>query len=81
MAEEERDEEFADEILGFLREDEPEAPKELPDKTIRTVQALMTSRDIIDLTTVVFVLRFCAPLIELIAEAFGATPSRRPKDD
>ncbi len=81
MAEEQRDEEFADEFLGLLRLDEPEAPEELPDRTIRTVQAMMTSRDIIDLTTVVFLLRFCAPLIELIAEALGANLSRRPDDD
>ena len=59
-----RDEEVAERLLGVLREDQRDAPENLPDRTIQKVQALMTSRDIIDLATVVFVLRFCAPLID-----------------
>jgi hypothetical protein len=65
------DEELAERLLEVLREGDPEAPANLPVKTIRKVQALMTTRDIIDLTTVVFLLRFCAPLIDLIAAMLG----------
>jgi hypothetical protein len=68
------DEELAERLLEVLREGDPEAPANLPDKTIRKVQALMTTRDIIDLTTVVFLLRFCAPLIDLIAAMLGNDP-------
>jgi hypothetical protein len=68
------DEEVVDELLGILRDDEPSPPASLPDKTIRKVQAQITSRDLIDLTTVVFLLRFCAPLIDLIAALFGHEP-------
>ncbi len=78
------DEEIVEELLGSLREDAPEAPADLPDKTIRQVRALITSRDLIDLTTFVFVARFCAPLLELIAAMFGVEISpedRRPNDE
>jgi hypothetical protein len=68
------DEEVVDELLGILRDDQPSPPSSLPDKTIRKVQAQITSRDLIDLTTVVFLLRFCAPLIDLIAALFGHEP-------
>lgn len=78
MAETEHtDEEFAEELLASLREDEPEMPPELPDRTIRKVQSLMTTRDLVDLTTVVFLLQFCAPLIDLIAAALGVENPRR----
>ena len=57
MANEPRpDEEVAEEILGVLRDDASETPADLPDKTIRKVRALITTRDLIDLTTFVFVL-------------------------
>jgi hypothetical protein len=79
-----RDEEVAERLLGVLQEDDPEAPANLPDRTIQKVQALMTSRDIIDLATVVFVLRFCAPLIDLIAAMLGQdlpAAHRRPEKE
>ncbi len=78
-----RDEEAVEGLLEVLRDDELEAPEGLPDRTIRRVQALITSRDIIDLTTVVFLLRFCAPLLELIAAAFATnlTDEDRRRDD
>ena len=66
------DEELAERLLEVLREGDPEAPANLPAKTIQKVQALMTTRDIIHLTTVVFLLRFCAPLIDLIAAMLGS---------
>jgi hypothetical protein len=76
MAQAERpDEEVAEELLALLREEVPEAPPDLPDRTIRKVQASLTARDLIDLTTVVFVLRFCAPILDLIAAMFGSVHS------
>ena len=65
------DEEIAEELLQLLRDDESEAPKDLPDKTIRQERALITTRDLLDLTTLVFILKFCAPLIDLIAAMLG----------
>ncbi len=69
---ERHDEALAEEILSGLREDVPGAPADLPDKTIRRIRALLTTRDLIDLTTLVFIGHFCAPLIDLIAALFGA---------
>lgn len=72
MANEPRpDEEIAEEILEVLQEDASETPTDLPDKTIRKVRALITTRDLIDLTTFVFILRFCAPLVDLIVALLG----------
>jgi len=71
-----QDEEVVEELLGLLREDDPEAPPDLPDKTIRAVRAAITSRDLVDLTTSVFVLSFCAPLLDLIASFLGQNVSR-----
>ena len=85
MAEPQRpDEAVAEELLHLLRDEEPQAPDDLPERTLRKVRASITTRDLIDLTTVVFILRFCAPIIDLIASLFGATPSppdRRADDD
>ena len=85
MAEPQRpDEEVAEELLVLLRDEEPAAPDDLSARTLRKVRASITTRDLIDLTTVVFVLRFCAPIIDLIASLFGAAPSppdRRADDD
>jgi hypothetical protein len=66
---------MVEELLASLREDEPEAPPDLPDRTVRKVQAILTARDLVDLTTMVFVLRFCAPLIDLIAALIGRDES------
>lgn len=72
MAEAERpDEEVAEELLALLREEAAEIPADLSSRTIRKVQSSLTARDLIDLTTIVFVLRFCAPLLDLIAAMFG----------
>lgn len=73
MSEAERpeDEVIVEELLSSLREDAPEAPPDLPEKAIRTVRASITSKDLIDLSTFVFIAQFCAPLIDLIATMFG----------
>jgi len=76
-----RDEEVVEELLGMLREDESSPPAGLSDKTIRKVQSQITFRDLIDLTTVVFLLRFCAPLIDLIAALFGYDPDNDHRRD
>ena len=68
------DDAFARELLGSLGGDRPEAPEALPDRTIRKVQAELTGRDLIDLTTFVFLMRFCAPLLDLLAAFFGHDP-------
>ena len=84
------DEELAEELLGLLHTDQSDPPAELPDRTIRKVQAELTSRDLIDLTTFVFLMRFCAPLLDLFAAFFGHDPissrdrpsnDRRPHDE
>ena len=71
-----QDEELVEELLGVLLEDEPETPPDLPDKTIRAVRASIATRDLVDLTTSVFVLSFCAPLLDLIASLLGQNVSR-----
>ncbi|MEM7410985.1 MAG: hypothetical protein AAF430_12175 [Myxococcota bacterium] len=65
------DEEVAGELLELLRADQPDPPGNLAEKTKQKVRASITSRDLIDLTTIVFVLRFCAPLMDLVAALFG----------
>ncbi len=75
------DEQVAEELLELLREDASETPEDLPEKTIQKVRALITTRDLIDLTTLVFVLRFCAPLIDLIAALLGHEPEQDPGED
>jgi len=81
----ERDEAIARDLLRLLQGDEPEAPEALPDRTIRKVQSELTSRDLIDLTTFVFLTRFCAPFLDLLFALFGHDPSveqdRRTNDD
>ena len=82
MAEPSRpDEEVADELLQVLRGDEAETPADLPDRAIQKVRASITGRDLIDLTTVVFLLRFCAPLLDLIAAFFGHDPSQEERNE
>lgn len=71
-----QDEQIAEELLEILREDEPGIPANLHGKTLTKVRAAVTMRDLVDLTTLVFVLRFCAPIIDLIAAMFGVEPSR-----
>ena len=79
------DEDLARDLLGLLHDDAPDPPDSLPDQAIRKVQAELTSRDLIDLTTFVFLMRFCAPLLDLIAASFGQDPAadqdRRPNDE
>lgn len=70
------DEEVVGELFGVLRGDDALPPEALPDKTIRKVEASITSRDLVDLVTFVFMVRFCAPLIDMIAALFGHTPER-----
>ena len=66
-----QDEEVARDLLSILRDDSSPPPPELPDRTIRKVQNELTGRDLIDLTTFVFLMRFCAPLLDLVAAFFG----------
>ncbi len=84
-ADDQLDEDLARSLLSILRDDAPEPPDSLPDQTIRKVQAELTGRDLIDLTTFVFLMRFCAPLLDLIAAFFGQDPEadqdRRPNDE
>jgi hypothetical protein len=75
------DEELAEQLLGTLRDDEPEAPPDLPGKTIQRINSLLTARDLIDLTTVVFVLQFFAPILDLIAAMIGRDLSETRRTD
>ena len=61
-------------LFGSLEGDLPDPPAEIADRTIRKVQAELTSRDLVDLTTFVFLMRFCAPLLDLFAAFFGHDP-------
>ncbi len=74
------DEEVAGELLALLRDEPEPTPTDLPERTIRKVQASLTGRDLLDLTTFVFVLRFCAPLLDLIAAMFGGLGSDSDSD-
>jgi len=80
-----QDEDLARDLLSILHDDAPSPPDGLPDRTIRKVQNELTSRDLIDLTTFVFLMSFCAPLLDLIAALFGQDPradqDRRPNDE
>lgn len=69
-------EEIASELLGRLREDQPSPPRDLAELTKRRVRSSITSRDLIDLTTIVFVLHFCAPLLDLVAAVFGVVTEK-----
>ncbi|MCR9095235.1 MAG: hypothetical protein NXI30_13525 [bacterium] len=73
------DEDFVRDLLGSLEGDRPAPPETLDDQTIRKVQAELTSRDLIDLTTFVFLMRFCAPLLDLLAAFFGHDPLSPPQ--
>lgn len=75
----EGEDEFVRELLASLGADVPEPPEALPERTIRKVQAELTSRDLIDLTTFVFLSRFCAPLLDLFAAFFGHDPAPRDR--
>ena len=73
------EDDFLQALLRPLDRDAPEVPEGLPDRTIRKVQAELTSRDLIDLTTFVFLMRFCAPLLDLLAAFFGHDPLSPPE--
>ena len=78
------DEEVVRDLLEGLGAEERTAPEGLPDKTLRKVRASLTARDLLDLSTLVFVLRFCAPLLDLLAALLGRTlpqSDRRNEDD
>lgn len=72
-------------LEALLREgDEEVVPDDLPEKTIRKVHSLLTLRDLIELTTGVFILQFFAPILDLIAAALGHDDHRGdtdPSDD
>ena len=75
------EDDYMRELLGNLREDYSDPPAQLTDRTIRKVQAELTSRDLIDLTTFVFLMRFCAPLLDLFAAFFGHDPMTASKSN
>lgn len=73
------EDDFVQALLRPLDRDAPDVPDGLPDQTIRKVQAQLTGRDLIDLTTFVFLMRFCAPLLDLLAAFFGHDPLSPPE--
>lgn len=75
------DEDLAEELLEVLKQDEPEPPDDLPERTLRTVRTLLTARELIDMTTFVFLMRFCVPILELVASLISGPPDRRETDD
>ena len=79
-----RDDRLAAELLAKLRDEDPSTPGDLPDRAIRRVQDMLSARDLIDLATVVFLLQFFAPVLDLVAAMLGKDlpgDSRRSKDD
>jgi hypothetical protein len=75
MAEPQRtDEEFVRGLLEGLAEEECPTPEGLPERAIGKVRASITTRDLLDLSTAVFLLRFCAPILDLIAAMIGREP-------
>jgi len=77
------DEEVVRDLLQGLGAEEQPAPEGLPEKTLQKVRASLTARDLLDLSTAVFVLRFCAPLLDLVAAMLGQTlpPTDRRNED
>ena len=69
-----QDEEVAEELLHALREEEPETPSNLPYDTIRAVKSLLTARELIDMTTLVFLMRFCVPVLDMVIAIIGGEP-------
>jgi len=65
------DDAIAEELLAALRDETPAPAEDLPDRTIRRVQDLLSARDMIDFATVVFLLQFFAPLLDLVAAMLG----------
>ena len=64
---------------GPAQQEAPEPPADLAKRTIGKVQAVISAKDLVELATIVFVLRFCAPLIDLLAAALD--PGRRPENE
>ena len=75
------DEQVARELLEALREAEPDAPSDLPAQTLRTVRSMLTARELIDMATVVFLLRFCAPLLDLVVALLENPDPERDRYD
>lgn len=78
------DEAVVRDLLAGLGADEQAAPEGLSERTVQKVRASITTRDLLDLSTVVFLLRFCAPILDLIATMLGRTPpqqDRRNEDE
>ncbi len=78
------DDDAVEQILGVLRGDDVPPPEDLEQRTLRKVRATVTMRDLVDLTTFVFVLHFCAPIIDLIAAMLGVEHNlndRRKRDE
>lgn len=78
------DEEVVRDLLAGLAAEEPRAPEDLPQRTAQRVRTSITARDLLDLSTWVFVLRFCAPILDLIATMLGRStpePDRRNEDE
>lgn len=71
------DDEVVGRLLGVLRDDEGEPPPDLSARAIRRAHTSLTTRDLLDLTTVVFLMRFCAPLLDLVAAMLGAEDPER----
>ena len=76
---ERQDEEFAAGILEILRDDDATPPEDLNVRTLHKVRSTVTMRDLVDLTTLVFLLHFCAPIIDLIATMFGMETNRKER--
>ena len=85
MAEPSRsDEQVVRDLLAGLAAEETRAPEGLPERTVQRVRTSITARDLLDLSTWVFVLRFCAPLLDLIATMLGRSvpqTDRRNEDE
>jgi hypothetical protein len=63
---------FAKEILAPLREEEATVIPDLTDRAMRRIHASITARECVELLTSVYLLGFCAPLLDLFATSLSA---------
>jgi hypothetical protein len=60
----------AAEILAPLRSEEVVMPEGLPARTMERIHTAISAKELIELTTSVFVLRVCAPVLDILAQVF-----------
>lgn len=60
-------------VIESLQEPEGDPSQDLLERTLLQVHAEITARDIVGFATAVFLLRFCAPILDMLAAPFAST--------